>query len=269
MLLKGTCGRGVNLFLRYNQNCHLLKGIVNWLAYLGFQSVYPDLFDLIRLEWALIRELDDTYFFSDSNVKYIYQIYDFPRLTDSDNILRIRAEMKSLLTARTVSYLLGQDKFQNFIVDWFKLLAKSDLNEISSTARRTQVSLLTLLEKYSHNYNMISARTARLGQVLNSWILAPDDVVLTINRNYNKKSAVVELEHVGNSTNAVGKVFYPLNWQQGDLITKDNMQVVMAQSKLRMVSDQQQFSIEWVNQSRLEVDKFPGGDKWIIGKTFM
>lgn len=263
------------MFLRYNQNCHLLKGIVNWLAYLGFQSVYPDLFDLIRLEWALIRELDDTYFFSDSNVKYIYQIYDFPRLTDSDSILRIRAEMKSLLTARTVSHLLGQDKFQNFIADWFKLLAKADLNETSNKAKRT-VSLLALLEKYSHNYNMIPSKMGRVGQVLNSWILAPDDVVLTINRNYNKKSAVVELEHrAGNCTKTMmddrqmGRIFYPLNWQQGDLITKDNMQVVMAQSKLRMVSEQQQFSIEWVNQSRLEVDKFPGGDKWIIGKIFI
>jgi hypothetical protein len=123
--VNGTCGRGINLFLRYNQNCHLFKGVVNWLSYLGFQAVYPDLFDLIRLEWALIRELDDTYFFSDSNVKYIYQIYEFPRLTDGDNILRIRSEMKSLLTARSISLLLGHDKFQSFITDWFKLVGSS------------------------------------------------------------------------------------------------------------------------------------------------
>lgn len=86
--------QNATLFLRHNQDCYLVKGVINYMAYLGLQSLQPGLFDLIRLEWALIRQLDDTYFFSDSNVKYIYQIYDFPRLSESDSILRIKTDMK-------------------------------------------------------------------------------------------------------------------------------------------------------------------------------
>ena len=118
---------------------------------------------------------------------------------------------------------------------------------------------------------MISAGMARLGQVLTSWILAPDDVVLTITRNYNKKSAVVQLDQrvvnltSGGRRDALKSVFYPLNWQQGDLMTKDNMQVVLASSKANAVSDSQ-LNIEWINQSSVEVNRFPGGDKWVIGK---
>jgi hypothetical protein len=83
-----------SMFLKYNQNCYLFKGIVNWLGYMGFQSIKPDLFDLVFLEWSIVRELDEAYFFSDSNVKYIYQVYDFPRLTESENILKIKTEIK-------------------------------------------------------------------------------------------------------------------------------------------------------------------------------
>jgi hypothetical protein len=39
--------RNNNLFLKYNQNCYLFKGIVNWIGYLAFQSIKPDLFDLV------------------------------------------------------------------------------------------------------------------------------------------------------------------------------------------------------------------------------
>ena len=61
------------------------------------------------MEWSLIRELDETYFFSDSNIKYIYQAYDFPRLTESNSLQKIKTEIKV--------------KYENFsaIIVWSKI----------------------------------------------------------------------------------------------------------------------------------------------------
>lgn len=36
-------------FLQYNVNCYLFKGVVNWISYLSFKSINPDLFDLVNL----------------------------------------------------------------------------------------------------------------------------------------------------------------------------------------------------------------------------
>jgi hypothetical protein len=43
------------------EKCFLNKGIVNWMAYLAFQEVYPELFELIHMEWSLIKEIDCVY----------------------------------------------------------------------------------------------------------------------------------------------------------------------------------------------------------------
>lgn len=40
-------GRSVLADLQIYQSCVLYKAIVNWVGYLAFQSVYPDLFDLV------------------------------------------------------------------------------------------------------------------------------------------------------------------------------------------------------------------------------
>ena len=45
-----TNSRNKNIFLKHNQNCFLFKGFTNWLSYLGFQSIKPDLFDLVRIK---------------------------------------------------------------------------------------------------------------------------------------------------------------------------------------------------------------------------
>ena len=37
-----------NTYLQYNVNCYLFKGIVNWLSYLSFKSIHPELFDLVN-----------------------------------------------------------------------------------------------------------------------------------------------------------------------------------------------------------------------------
>lgn len=40
-------GRSVLVDLQIYQSCVLYKAVVNWIGYLAFQSVYPDLFDLV------------------------------------------------------------------------------------------------------------------------------------------------------------------------------------------------------------------------------
>lgn len=39
--------KSFDAFLQYNVNCYLFKGIVNWLSYLSFKSIHPDLVDLV------------------------------------------------------------------------------------------------------------------------------------------------------------------------------------------------------------------------------
>ena len=130
------------------------------------------------MEWSLIRELDEAYFFSDSNIKYIYQIYNFPRLTESENIQSIKTEIKvflfdvyrhlvgissiyifkGLLAARSIWLLLGKERFQEFIMDWLTVVQKSQLDHqtIETDIRSHHVhnvSILTHLEKVLYIFN--------------------------------------------------------------------------------------------------------------------
>jgi hypothetical protein len=86
--------KSVTLYLEFNEKCFLNKGIVNWMAYLAFQEVYPELFELIHMEWSLIKEIDEVNFFSSQNLNYIYKSYDFPRLAETNSFLRTKTEIK-------------------------------------------------------------------------------------------------------------------------------------------------------------------------------
>lgn len=53
--------------------------------------------------------------------------------------------------------------------------------------------------KYSSQYNIISSTKIDFKNVIKSWILAPNNVVLSMNRNYNKKDAQLNLDYLNNS----------------------------------------------------------------------
>ena len=86
--------KSLNDYLELNEKCFLYKGFINWISYLAFQSVQPDLFDLVHLEWSLIKEVDENYFLADQNLKHIYQSYEFPRLAENNNFQKIKTEIK-------------------------------------------------------------------------------------------------------------------------------------------------------------------------------
>jgi hypothetical protein len=44
---KDLTERSLNSYLELNEKCFLYKGFINWLSYLAFQTVQPDLFDLV------------------------------------------------------------------------------------------------------------------------------------------------------------------------------------------------------------------------------
>ena len=48
------------------------------------------------LEWSLVKELDEDFFFPNSDVKYILQDYEFPRLTEGYNLQKVKTDIKVL-----------------------------------------------------------------------------------------------------------------------------------------------------------------------------
>jgi hypothetical protein len=84
----------IDSLLGFNDECFLHKGIINWISYLAFQMLQPDLVDLVHLEWDLIREIDDTYFSPNQDINFIYQTYDFPRLTYTNEFQTVKTELK-------------------------------------------------------------------------------------------------------------------------------------------------------------------------------
>jgi hypothetical protein len=131
------------------EKCHFYKALVNWIGYMAFQSVYPDLIDLVldflkflvstlklfiiiiiyyyqvTLEWNLIKQMDSDYFLDQKNMNLVYEEHDFPRLTEQVNFQDVRNEMKNLIFVRTLFSLVGKEKFQSLIRDWFKIMDMS------------------------------------------------------------------------------------------------------------------------------------------------
>ncbi len=44
---KDLADRSLNSYLELNEKCFLYKGFINWISYMAFQAVQPDLFDLV------------------------------------------------------------------------------------------------------------------------------------------------------------------------------------------------------------------------------
>jgi hypothetical protein len=86
--------KSINSYLEFNEKCFLNKGIINWMAYLAFQTVYPDLFDLVHLEWSLVKDMNQISILSNQNLNYIYQSYEFPRLSETNDFFKTKTEMK-------------------------------------------------------------------------------------------------------------------------------------------------------------------------------
>lgn len=101
---KDLLDKSVSVYLELNEKCFLFKGVINWISYMAFQSVQTEtayqlsthnyLFDLVHLEWSLIKDVDETYFLANKNLNHIYQTYEFPHLAENNNFQKIKTEMK-------------------------------------------------------------------------------------------------------------------------------------------------------------------------------
>ena len=76
--------------------------------------------------------------------------------------------------------------------------------------------------------------------------MAPDNIILTMQRNYNKKSATI---YISSQKSLVKKAlfYYPLNWQSGNLITNENKQEFMNAKNAILIKDN--LNVKWINQS--------------------
>ena len=86
--------RLLNQLLESNEKCYIYKGLIGWISYLAFKSQQADFFDLYQLEWSLIRRIDEMDLFDNQNINYIYQAYEFPRLTEATNFNNIKTEIR-------------------------------------------------------------------------------------------------------------------------------------------------------------------------------
>lgn len=127
-----------------------------------------------------------------------------------------------MISVKAIFHLLGKEKFQRILTDWFKLTDLKWPNEVNKTSRvsrfveinnaarlRTNQSLLNILEQVNLvmsiceifliqifikcvvQYNLLPFDNLSIREVLRSWILAENDIVVTIERNYNKKEALI------------------------------------------------------------------------------
>lgn len=48
----------------------------------------------LKLEWSLVKEIDNDYFLDNKNINHIYENYDFPILAESNTFKDIKNEIK-------------------------------------------------------------------------------------------------------------------------------------------------------------------------------
>ena len=110
--------------------------------------------------------------------------------------------------------MFGSEKFQSIINDWFRIIQMSELKfsrELTNTSstqldsylkgleiRNSNPSLLTILEQYIIQYNIIPIDNVSIRHVVRSWIIANNDIIVNINRDYNNKKALVKVESLEN-----------------------------------------------------------------------
>ncbi|CAF0715734.1 unnamed protein product [Brachionus calyciflorus] len=263
-----------NLFLQQNldlnEKCFLFKGVINWISYLGFQSVHPDLFDLVHLEWSLIKNIDETYFLTNKNLNHVYQYYEFPRLVDGDNFQKIKSEIKSLISARALYLMFGKERFQAIIKEWFKMTNEftnknsigTDYQDKAIELKRLGKSLLKIFEQFFVQYNLISLENVTVKSILKSWILSENDIIFSVERNYNKKEALVKIEHKLNSNSSLINYYYPFNWFQGTVksISSFDLTETDSYNNLNQINN-----LIWINETSSLLKHIPGADKWLVG----
>jgi len=91
-------------------------------------------------------------------------------------------------------------------------------------------------------------------------MIAPDDVIVTLDRNYNKKSAKIKL----NSDDGLmmGGVWYPVGWRSGLVVSGESLETI---GKIQKPSE---IKVTWINQTLVEMsDNIPGANKWIVGNA--
>ena len=64
--------------------------------------------------------------------------------------------------------------------------------------KKSNPSILAILEQYIIQYNIIPLENVSIRNVLRSWIIANNDVIVTIDRDYNNKEALISVETMEN-----------------------------------------------------------------------
>ena len=64
--------------------------------------------------------------------------------------------------------------------------------------KKNNPSILAILEQYIIQYNIIPLENVSIRNVLRSWIIANNDVIVTIDRDYNNKEALISVETMEN-----------------------------------------------------------------------
>lgn len=154
-----------NSKLDYNQNCFLQNGLTTWLSFMGLQLLQPEIYDLLELEWYMLRKMELKSFSVYQSSTYFYFDYNFVKLSSSENIIKTKIELKSVEIIKTLYLLFGPQKFQMILMRLFKHsganfvdFKRNDVdfeeilfNEVFNRRKRDEslMDLLELVGKYS------------------------------------------------------------------------------------------------------------------------
>ena len=110
--------------------------------------------------------------------------------------------------------MFGSEKFQSIINDWFRIIQMSELKfsrAITNTStsqlnaylkgidiKNANPSILTILEQYIIQYNIIPIENVSIRQVIRSWIIANNDIIVNVFRDYNNKGALISVASLEN-----------------------------------------------------------------------
>ena len=62
--------------------------------------------------------------------------------------------------------------------------------------KQSNPSILTILEQYVIQYNIVPLENVSIRNVLRSWIVAKNDIIVSIDRDYNNREARLSIESV-------------------------------------------------------------------------
>ena len=113
---------------------------------------------------------------------------------------------------RALYLMFGGDKFKSIISDWFRIVHMSEMKFSRAIAnvnvsqlesyrnameiKQSNPSILTILEQYVIQYNIVPLENVSIRNVLRSWIVAKNDIIVSIDRDYNNREARLSIESV-------------------------------------------------------------------------